>query len=201
MVPHGGRISQLAAFTFTYMGHLELNSPNTVGLSGRPSSTEQLSQEIVFQPIWQVLFVHSQSSLPTIFIISSNFAHSQQLSQRIVLSTQISWQSAKMRTGILEQNFTVKTRPKNCRKALKSWRVYFACYCIFGRFNICVSHKYMWRLNVCFASFVSTDVLSATNTSRLVRKGGLQNVSVASALSFEQGRLGTYVGTSHENLL
>ena len=42
---------------------------------------------------------------------------------------------------------------------------------------------------MCLASFVSTDVLPG----RLVSKGGLENLSVASVLSFEQG--GARVGT------
>ena len=46
---------------------------------------------------------------------------------------------------------------------------------------MCVLQIYAKAECVCFASFVSTDVLSATNTSRLVRKGGWKKVSVASA--------------------
>ena len=41
---------------------------------------------------------------------------------------------------------------------------------------MCVLQIYVKVECVCFASFVSTDVLSATNTSRLVRIGVLENV-------------------------
>ena len=87
-----------------------------------------------------------------------------------------------------EQTFSNKTSELNLvpkipsTAFISSHLLSFCSWCVCLSVILCVSHIYMWRPNVCFRSFVFTDVLP----SRLVSKRGLENLGVASVYHLEK---------------